>query len=388
MRPAGRFKGLPFRLGASLALLVFGAVAMASGLDRMSLFAPTLGRLVPNALQAQAARSTAALAITQEQPRLAIAAARRAVAADPVEPASTSLLATAYLFNGQHAEAEAAFRVAARFGWREAATQVYWYEAALLAGDLPRAVDRADALLRTHPTLPARDQVLAPLESTAAGRAALIVRMAGRPNWLHKYLNPEPEVSDETLDRRSQVLADLATAGTRLGCEAVTPFVSMSLTRGARGNAERVWTGHCPDTSLTEGLADGGFEQFGRDETSPFGWRSVPSGDVSVRSVEKQRGMRAIKLVNRAAVSRLVLRQAVALEPGTYRLTGAATPGRIAASLGCGALPPLPSLTDGDLAAGGQVLRVERCSRLELGLWVRPGADEAELDSVRLEKIG
>ena len=83
-----------------------------------------------------------------------------------------------------------------------------------------------------------------------------------------------------------------------------------------------------------------------------------------------------------------MLRQAVALEPGTYRLTGVATRGRIAASLGCGAPPPVPSLTDGDPAAGGQVLRVEGCSRLELGLWVRPGAGEVELDSIVLEKVG
>jgi tetratricopeptide (TPR) repeat protein len=376
------------RILASLALLLFGALAMASGIDRMSLSAPALARLVPVPLQAQAARSAATLAIAQEQPERAVGAARRAVAADPVEPASTSLLATAYLFNGQPEEAEAAFRVAARFGWREPATQVYWYEAAMESGDLPRAVDRADALLRTHPNLPMRDEVLSPLESTAAGRAALIVRMADRPNWLHEYLNPETGIKDDTFDRRSQVLADLAEAGTRLGCQEVTAFVTMALTRGARGNAERVWTGHCPGASLTGGLADGGFERFGRDETSPFGWRSNLSGDVSVRSVEKASGNRALALLNRSAVSRLVLRQAVALAPGTYRLTGAATPGRIAASLGCGTPPPVPSLTDGDPAGTGQVLRVERCARLELGLWIRPGAGEAELDSVALEKIG
>lgn len=385
---AGHGGGWFLRIAISLALLLFGALAMASGLDRMSLGAPALARLVPHPFQAQAARSAATLAIAQEQPDRAVAAARRAVSADPVEPASTSLLATAYLFNGQPDEAEAAFRVAARFGWREPATQVYWYEAAMESGDLPRAVDRADALLRTHPNLPMRDQVLEPLESTPAGRAALIVRMADRPLWLHEYLNPESGISDDTFDRRSQVLVELADAGASLGCKEVAAFVAMALTRGARGNAEKVWTGHCPGASLTGGLADGGFDRFGRDETSPFGWRSNLSGDVSVRSVQTTRGNQALRLINRSAVSRLVLRQAVALAPGTYRLTGTATPGRIAASLGCGTQPPVPSLTDGDPAGAGQVLRVERCERLELGLWVRPGAGEVELDSVALEKIG
>ena len=83
------------RIGGSLALVGFGVLAAASGIDRMSLYAPALGRLVPGPLQAQAARSTAALAITRGQSEAAIAAARKAVAADPVDPASTGSAATA-----------------------------------------------------------------------------------------------------------------------------------------------------------------------------------------------------------------------------------------------------------------------------------------------------
>ena len=118
-------RGLAGRIVASLGLLAFAALAGASGLDRMSLFEPALGRLVPEPLRAQGARSTAALAITRNQPGPALAAARAAVKADPIDPGSTALLGTAYLLNGQLAEAEAAFRVAARFGWRDPATQAY-----------------------------------------------------------------------------------------------------------------------------------------------------------------------------------------------------------------------------------------------------------------------
>ena len=42
------------------------------------------------------------------------------------------------LLDGKTADAEAAFRVAARFGWRQPTTQAYWYDAALQAGDWPR----------------------------------------------------------------------------------------------------------------------------------------------------------------------------------------------------------------------------------------------------------
>jgi hypothetical protein len=63
--------------------------------------------------------------------------------------------------NGRPQQAEAAFRIAARFGWREPTTQVYWYEAALQSGDLRARVERADALLRTHPGWSGDQPVLA-----------------------------------------------------------------------------------------------------------------------------------------------------------------------------------------------------------------------------------
>lgn len=376
------------KLGASAALLVFAALAVASGLDRLTQRAPALARLVPPALQAQAARSSAALLLVRERPEAALASAERAVGADPVDPASTALLGAAYLMLGQPARAEPAFRVAARFGWREPMTQFYWFEAALQSGDLPRAVDRADALLRTYPSLPAISEVLRPLEATAAGRSELVRRLASRPRWLDDYLNVPAAVTAEGLARRGETLAMLAGSGTRLGCDRIAPFVNIAVARGSRDLAERVWTLHCPGAVRSEGLTDGGFDRLGRDTQSPFGWRTGLSGDVGLRTVEKGAGNRVLQLRNAAAVSRLVLRQSVSLQPGLYRLTARSTPGRIAASIGCEQDPPLPSLTDGDPASGGQRLHVDACKRLELGIWLRPGSDEVELDAIALEKVG
>jgi len=76
-----------------------------------------------------------------------------------------------------------------------------------------------------------------------------------------------------------------------------------------------------------------------------------------------------------------------ALPPGTYRLTGRVAPGHVAGSVACGGPPGLPRLGYGDMGAGGQVLRVTACDRLEFGLWLRPGSDEVELDAVSLEKV-
>lgn len=384
---ARRAGALPVRAGASIGLLLFAVLAVGNGLDRMSLQAPALGRLVPPPFRAQAARSDAAQALARMHPEAALASARAAVAADPIHPASTALLATAYIAGDRPDEAEAAFRIAARFGWREPTVQIYWYHAALQAGDLGRAAERAEALLRTRPDMPRAAALLEPLENSAGGRAALIGRMSQRPGRLSHYFQPEPSVGPETLVRRSRVLVELAEAGTRLGCGAIAPFVEAALERGAAKDAQSVWSAHCPEAQPAGRLTDGGFERLGTGDPSPFGWRVHGSGDVTLRSFSKGGGNRAVRMLNSGSAGRLVLRQAVALAPGTYRLTGDTARGRVAASLGCGRPPVMPRPGEGDLASTGQLLRVEPCTRLELGLWLRPGPAEVTLDALRLEKV-
>lgn len=379
---------LATRLAATAGILLFAALAFASGMDRMSAASPGLARLVPQLLRAQAERTEARLALARMDRDRALSAARAAVLADPVAPDSTALLGTALLVAQRFDAAEQAFRVAARFGWRDPITQRYWFQAALQAGDYARAADRADALLRAHPRLADAEQLLAPLERDPRGRAALHQRMAARPPWLASYVAAAGNLSDETLDRRSETLAALAASGVRLGCEQTRGFVTAALERGAREQAQRVWTGHCPGAQLAQGLADGGFEQLAASSASPFGWTLRRSGDLSIRLPEDADRGHFLRLRNNASVSRLVLLQALSLAPGRYRLEGTGTAGRFAASLGCEETPPLPRMVSGDLAAGGQELRVQDCSRLTLGIWLRPGSAEAELDDLRLEKIG
>ena len=379
---------LAIRLAATVGILSFAALAFASGMDRLSSLSPGLARLVPEPARAQAERTEARLALAMMKPERAVAAAEAAVAADPVVPDSTALLGTALLLARQFDAAEQAFRVAARFGWREPMTQRYWFEAAIQAGDYESAADRADAMLRAQPRMPEAERLLAPLASTSQGRAALLARMARRPQWLSFYAGSVGDLSDEAIDRRSELLIALAERGTQLGCAETRSFVDGALKRGAREQAEGVWTAHCPGAEPISGLADGGFEQLASPSPSPFGWTARRSGDLSIRMPENSEGGHFLRLRSTASVSRLVLEQALSLSPGRYRLTGMGTAGRFAASLGCDRSPEVPSGVRGDLAAGGQELRVQACERLMLGIWLRPGSSEAELDDLKLERIG
>jgi hypothetical protein len=159
--------------------------------------------------------------------------------------------------------------------------------------------------------------------------------MADRPDWLGDYLHPHAEFGDDIVARRSRVLIELAGRGRSWGATRWRRSYR-NAQACARRDAERVWTGHCPGAALAGGLADPGFDRFGGDEALPFGWQASLSGDVALRAVDKSGGNRALMMRNRGTVSRLVLSQAVSLEPGTYRLTGRVAPGHVAGSVACG----------------------------------------------------
>lgn len=379
----GAARASAVRVAASLGLLLYGWLAWGSGLDRLSAQYPEFERLVPGPLRARAERSAALLSARRQRPQL-IGHAKAAVAADPVDPASTSLLGAAWLLTGNAAAGEQAFRVAARFGWRDVPTQAYWYEASMQARDMERAADRLDALLRAHPEMPGSDVMLARLEAQPAGRMALAGHLAARPGWLASYLDAAA-LPAERLARRSAVLGQVAAHGARLGCAAVAPFAAAAIAAGARRQAERVWEAHCPGAAPNGGITDAGFDRLGTTPASPFGWQVLPSGDVIVEPVGAPTADRRLRLSNAAAVDRLVLVQPLVLRAGRYRLSARTRPGELTASFACGAQPPFPRGVEGDLGKAGQVVEAPPCDRLLLGLWLRAGARRVELDDVRLE---
>jgi hypothetical protein len=373
------------RIALTLALAGYAALVVGSGLDRLTAQVPPLERLVPGPLRAEADRAAARQAAVRGDRTRLMAAAQAAVAHDPVDPGSTSLLGAARLLRGDNAGAEQAFRVAARFGWRDIPTQVYWLEAALEAGEMEPAADRLDAILRARPFLPAADALLEPFETTPAGRLALERRLAVRPYWLGIYVAVDGKPSP-LIARRATVLAEMARRGNRLGCTTVDRFVTGALAAGARREAEQVWVAHCPGAHITTGIADPEFDRFGAAEPGPFGWQTVPSGDVTVEPVGAGPSRR-VRLSTGAAVSRLVLVQPVALAPGHYRLGAHTTQGRLAASFGCSGQPPLPRRIEGDIGGSGQLLEAPACPRLSLGIWLRPGTGAVELDRVSLTPV-
>jgi hypothetical protein len=388
-------RSMAWRVLLSGLLVAYAGLAFGSGLDRMSARQPALERLVPRPFRAQADRSRAGGALLRNRADAALGAATAAVKADPVHPNSVGLLAAALSAKQDFARADDAFRVAARFGWRDLPTQLYFYAVALSAHEGKVAVDRADAILRLRPAYPEAGRLLETLEADPAGARALALRIADKPVWTGLYLNLGLAASPPVRARRAATVAAVGTGGHPLGCTVVAHFTEGLLQAGERQLAQQVWNANCPANRVTDGLTDPGFEQLDAGQVSPFGWTPRRSGDVSVR-VEPGLGGKGqqVALGNRAPASRLALVQPVVLAPGRYRVSGAVrvagatASGRLLAQAGCSDTMPFPSGVEGDLAGEGQVVTVPACDRQWFGIWVNPGAQDATLDSLSLKRIG
>lgn len=370
------------RLWVTLALLVFGALVVFSGLDRYSEHQPGTARLVPQPFQANAARVGAAQAISQ-QGTGATRYAAQSIDADPLDGRGPAFLGTAKLAAGDGAAAGKAFEAADRLGLREPVVQAYFFDEALASDDDTEAARRLDILLRAHPAMASIDYFFGSLERTAEGRRELASRLAGDPVWSAAYLEAFRS-DDAVLRARARFLAEAADE-VALGCEQIGRMVEELVDRNYLAEARGLASAHCGASGRGEWLADPRFEELGSE--SAFGWRRHGSGDVRIAVVGESDKL--VELESRAGVTRLVLSQPVVLEPGEYRIfarVSGSEAGRVLASLDCGTTRR-PGGAGGSLDRG-QLVASSGCADEVLGIWLRPGAGSVRIDDIRIERVG
>ena len=384
--------GLRLARNASLTALALGlgVLVWGSGIDRMTRAAPALARIVPEPLRANAWRAQTSLAL-QQQSKTAEAMAARAVSADPVDPASTSLLGAARFAGDDGASAAAAFRVAGTLGWRDQPTQLYWLSAALQAQDYPVATERLDALLRQEPGYPQAGVLLGQLGTTPAGRSALAERLAARSGWFHVYLTAFDGVTPAQLADRALVLENLVIARAKVTCTEIGPLTAALYAQHRPVEARRLWRSRCGTRNAL--LVDGGFEAARLSETSPFAWQFMGEGGLDLRLEPGAKGAgQSLFAASTLPQRRIVAVQALQLSPGNYRLSWRAsdaggTPSpRFAARLACkrGEGAWLPSTVGNDGLRAVIAAVPPGCPVQWLELALDPGSGAVTLDDVSL----
>ncbi len=343
-----------------------------------------------------AARALATRALANNAPAQALPLARMALLGDPVDAQVVGLIGRSEILLGHGAKADAAFRVSAGLGWRDTATQLYWYSRAFDLGDADMAAQRLDAVLRQDPGFLARDSSFADVTASPEGRAALAVRLAEHPFWSFTFYAPREALTPELLADRADVVRRMPKAA--LQCADVAPLVNRMLQANLLEEGQDLWSRACdPEPGLVH---DGHFRRVdpeGKGGVTYFNWQLPASGTVELLFDEAADGARTLDMRVNGGISRSVLRQLTILAPGRYKLSwampeqGAAALAALRVGIGCTADRGVAVPAQSDPAAPGRAMIEttvdDTCRARLISFWLAPGT-RVHISDVRLERVG
>lgn len=386
-RSRGRFGPVLWATAAFSA--VYTMLAAGIAIDRATVNHPELAAWVPAPFR-QHALAVAAQELTRAgQPEQTLHLATSLLERDPLSPEAAGLLGNTRLARGNTAGAEAAYRASARLGWRDSATQVYWFDAAMTAQDINRAALRFSAIARQWPNAAAIDPLSKRLQNDPRGLAMLAQQIASGANWATAYATPRAYQPIDQLAERATVLVAAGALGGQLGCDKVAPLVGTLTDRRPRLAAE-LWASQCPRAAALGKLADGGFEaQPIAGQLTAFDWQ-FPGNGALAATMTGAAGNRALQLHSSAASLVPVVMQRLILPSQPYRISwdesgsGAA---RIAASLSCQPERSAANPQDGEGTVKRRsvtIMATGECDAPLLQLWVKPGAGPVIIDNVEI----
>lgn len=372
----------------------YAGLSVALAFDRAAAHDPGAAARVPEPFRQEALSSQSKALLLAGQAGQIAPLAEALVRRDPLGPQAAGLLGTARLAQGDARGAASAFRTSAKLGWRDAATQVYWLQTALAAGDLTRAGTRFGAIARQWPEAPAIDQLSARFEGDPRGQMLIAQQIAAGANWARAYAQPQPGQPLDRLAGRATVLISAAGLGRKLGCDAIAPMV-VSLAPAQAALASQLWSSQCPRAAAPGQINDAGFEQTGEaGGKTPFDWQLPGNGALLADVVTTSSGQHVLRASSTAAALVPLVMQRVVLAPGRYRLSwreaanGPARASRIAASLSCRPERVLANPQGGTVDGGrgsADLAHAGDCGAPLLQLWLAPGAGEVSLDDIALE---
>lgn len=377
---------------AVLGATIYAGLATGIALDRATASRPELTNWVPGPFRQQVLAKAAGQKLLSGQAAAALPLAEQLLRKDPLSPHAAGLLGTIRLESGDQSGAARAFRTSAKLGWRDAPTQLFWFDAAVRAADFARAAMRFEALARQWPHAPAIDQLAVRLESDPRGFSVLARQAASGDSWVTAYATPRANQPEEALAGRARVLASAGKIGGQLGCERIAPLVN-ALWERRPVLAGEVWASQCDRAALPGVLANGGFEaQPIPAQATVFEWQFPGNGALDAAIVADGKGGHALQVRSTAASLVPVAMQRIVLKPGSYRISwfeSGIGPSRLAASLSCKAdrseADPQPGAGISATRSAAVIAR-GNCPVPVLQLWLRPGAAAVSIDNVAIHQ--
>ena len=263
-------------VGAVLALVLGGAVAVPSALDRLAASGVVVGLFEPLLTGTNGLAARAWLALGRGQASSAEALARQAARREPLNQAALRTLGLALAAQGQGPAADHALRAAGELGWRDPVTQLYWAGVAARAGEVAVAAERYDAVLRNGSSGVGQAVVgLRALEQTAGGRRALADRMADPGEWHAAYLESVDGLSDAGVAARVALLRTVQRRDRPLD-DAALGRLTRSLLNTKHDDAALAVSALLPQSDPFAFVPDGA-------PASPFRWALLPAGGLDLR---------------------------------------------------------------------------------------------------------
>ncbi len=210
---------------AALALIAVGAQ-----LDRASYLRPELSVFVPRPFRSFAQPPTALLALSENNPKAALAETRLLVRRRPMPAEHLFMLGMAEMGDGRPQGFANAVRTASTRGWRFTPLQVTAAQAALLAGDLPGAANRVAALWAGDAGDPAVVPLTKALLEAPGGAEAFAVPLAQTHVWSNNFVAQASGITSPTNALKVVMAAYRANAS--FDCVTLRRFADVMRARG------------------------------------------------------------------------------------------------------------------------------------------------------------
>jgi hypothetical protein len=336
------------RLIVTTVLVALAALCITSGIYRTSI------QVIPyQSASVHAHKARAAQALGNRDYKTSLLESRQAVSETPLDQATLSVFGAASLGMHDAASARKIFSTAALLGWRDPLVERYWINQSLLSAAADPAAQWLDALMRIYGIDDSARAVLPILESTDAGRSALLTRIYKNPSWLDDWIRSSVQLDDDSLDDRIAIVNSARQSGVRLKREAVAIAVTRLFMQQQYNQALALWEAAESAGAIgSSGLWDDDFSRA-KDTapSSPFEWQLLHGASAQL-ALERNGPGQQLTVSSLSSSAQRVARQGTLIPAGIVRLTwtGHAANGLplpLYARLQCDSGRTLQALSDG-----------------------------------------